>query len=155
MSADDAAVRTKNITVHQVRVVLEEIAATYQHRRDRRSGVSFIRYINRGVPNCLVALVLERLGFSLRVLSALDREYPTGDIVNPGVRVSESRHPALCALDPVVLALLDHVQQRQGKGRSWRKVVTHTFASPRFLPVRFDQRRRPWLYVEASTTEEI
>lgn len=155
MSADQTAVRTRKITVEQVRTALERIAATYPNRRDRRAGVLPARYIDRGRPNCLAALALQRLGFSMGVLRALDREHPTGDIVHAGVRVNESRHPALRRVDQRALALLDYIQRRQDNGHTWGEVISEALTPTRLLPDRFARRRKPWLYVDASTTEEI
>lgn len=152
-AADHTEVRTPRrgkITVAQVRAVLEEIAATEPDRRDRRAGLLPPRYVDQGQPNCLVALVLERLGISLGVLRQLDQEHPTGEIVHAGVRVAESRNPSLRRFDRAALDLLDHVQRQQDAGRTWGSIVCDAFNRTRFTPDWYDRRRRPWLFADNS-----
>lgn len=148
MSADLATARTKKIDVAQVRVVLERIAATEPGRRDRRAGVLPARYLDQGQPNCLVALVLHDLGISIGVLRALDREYPTGEIIHAGVRVVESRNPALRRFTPNALKLLDYVQRRQDDGQPWGALIKQALTPDRFTAPWLSRRRKPWLNTE-------
>ncbi len=142
------AVRPRNVvSVAQVRAVLEGIAEEYPWRRDQRQREEHPpRYVEWGKPNCLVAMALLRLGFSLGLLRALDAEHPVGDLFQPGVRIAESRHPALARLDPAALALLAHVQEAQCRGRSWGRIVRDAFARSKWFPGR-DLERKPWLTI--------
>ncbi len=148
MSAGDTAVRTSKgkVSVAEVRAVLEEIAALVPERRDRRAGALPPRYVDQGQPNCLVALVLTRFGITLGVLRQLDREHPVGDIVHAGVRVAESRHPALKRFAPAAIDLLDHVQRQQDYGVAWGRIVGVCFTRTRFAPDWYERRRKPWLF---------
>lgn len=139
----------RRITVAAVRVALLAVAAEHPGRADRRvtDGLP-ARYVDRGRPNCLVALVLARLGFSTGVLRALDAEHPTGELVDAGVRVADSRHPALRKLDPLARQLLQHVQDGQDRGQPWARIVTSAFTPTRIwgpLGSRLDRRSKPWL----------
>lgn len=65
--------------------VLDAVANDHPDRIDRRpAGDLPPRYIDHGDPACLVALVMNRLGVSIGVLRAMDRE---------NVRIAHSRHP--------------------------------------------------------------
>ncbi len=135
------------ITVNAVRAALEEIAAAHPARVDRTADPDQpARYVKRGAPNCLVAMALAKLGFNVGVLGALDAEHPAGDLFSAGVRVAESRHPALRKVDDQAKALLQWVQDQQDAGKSWGRVVAAAFKPRRLWPRAWDMRRRPWLY---------
>jgi hypothetical protein len=137
----------RRITVPAVRAVLEEVVAQYPNRIDRRAIDDLpARYIDRGQPNCLVALVLTRLGFSPGVLRALDQEHPTGSLVDAGAKVAESRHPALRKLHTDARLLLQYVQDHQDRGEQWSRIVVDAFKPRTWFTRRFDEARRPWLY---------
>lgn len=134
----------RRITVPAVAEVLRELAAEDPDRVDRRTGDGLPpRYIDRGRPNCLVAVVLTRLGFSPGVLKALDAEHGTGNVI-AGVQVGESRHPALRKLDPYARRLLQYVQQQQDRGFRWGRIVNEAFARSHW-PLRNDLERKPWI----------
>ena len=136
------------ITSTAVRVALEQIAAGSPAHVDHRAGDELpARYVVAGKANCLVARVLEQLGFSLGILKALDHEHPVGELSAPGVRVAESRHPALRKVDMQAKVLLQWVQDKQDAGWAWGSIVNDAFKPKR--PWEFeswDRRNRPWLY---------
>lgn len=134
--------RPRRISVASVREALRAVAAEHPGRACgcRPAGVT-VRYVRRGAPNSLVALVLARLGFSTGVLTALDQEHPVGEVVERGVTVAESRHPALAKLDPLARQLLAYVQDRQDAGRPWDRIVAEALRPALFLRA----RRKPWL----------
>lgn len=139
----------RRIGVEDVRTVLNQIANEFPSRRDRRAEDGLpARYIDRGQPNCLVAMVLTRLGFSMGVLKALDQEYPVGELFHPGVRVVESRHAALKKIAPSARALLQYVQDAQDAGQPWGKIIRDAFSTNPFLLPRIRRERKPWLYPE-------
>lgn len=136
----------RKITVALVRAVLEDIAARYPGRVDRRASDEVpARYVEADRPSCLVAVVLDRLGFSIGVLKTLDVEHAVGELCTAGVRVAESRHPALRRIDPAARALLQWVQDQQDAGREWGAIVSKAFGPSRWF-ARRDRDRRPWLY---------
>ncbi len=136
------------ITVNAVRAALEEAAAASPARVDHRVDAEQpARYVHSDRPDCLVALALAKLGFSVGVLKALDAEHPIGDPFTSGVCVAESRHPALRKIDDQAKFLLQWVQDQQSAGRTWGRIVLAAFkpkAVWRFKS--WDMRRRPWLY---------
>jgi len=136
----------RRITVAAVREALRAVADEEPDRVDRRA-VDFLpaRYIDGGRPNCFVALVLTRLGFSVGVLRALDEEHPTGELIHAGVRVAESRHPALKKLDPVARQLLQYVQDCQDRGERWGRIVNDALTPNKWFGQLWDRRHRPWL----------
>jgi hypothetical protein len=141
----------KRIAVQDVRAVLEQIAAECPQRRDRRAEDGLpARYIDKGKPNCLVAIVLLRLGFRSTILRALDEEYPVGELFHAGARVQESRHPALKKIAPSARALLQYVQDAQDNGLPWGTIIKSAFSTNPFLLPRFNRARKPWLYPETS-----
>lgn len=141
----ERVVSQKKIPVSRVVEVLEEIAAAEPDRVDPRAEDGLLpRYLDKGQPNCLVAKALSRLGFSRGVLRALDREHPTGELVDAGVQVAESRHPALRKLDPTARALLQYVQQQQDRGLAWGRVTREALTPSRWF-TRRDRERKPWL----------
>ena len=148
MSTTVVAPKTRKIGVSQVRAVLEDIAIEHPDRVDRRATDGLpARYAARGGPNCLVAMVLDRLGFSVGILKALDAEHPTGELFRAGgVQVAESRHPALKRIDPTARALLQYVQNQQDRGQRWGRIVRDAFSSNRFFE-RWERERKPWLSV--------
>lgn len=139
----------RRINVNDVRQVLEQIVAEDPARRDERveNGLPG-RYVAGGKPNCLVAIVLTRLGFRDTILKALDEEYALGEI-SPRVRVTESRHPALRKIAPTALYLLQYVQDAQDRGEAWGRIVRDAFSRP-YLPFARTRRRKPWLFSEMS-----
>lgn len=138
----------RKIRVDDLERVLKEIASADPDHVDRRADDGLLpRYVEDGKPNCLVAKALHKLGFSIGVLKALDREHPTGELVDAGVQIAESRHPALKKIDPLAKQLLKYVQDQQDRGRSWGKVVNDAFAT-RYLGLtgRWERQRKPWLF---------
>ncbi len=140
--------KQKRITVAAVRTALEDIARLNPGRVDRRSDDETpARYVEWDRPACLVARVLERLGYGIGILKALDAEHAVGELCLPGVRVADSRHPAISRLDDNAKALLQWVQDRQDEGRMWGRIVADAFkARTVFTLARWDRERRPWLY---------
>jgi len=135
----------RRITVTAVTETLRVVVAEHPGRADRRATDGLpARYIDAGKPNCLVAMVLVRLGYSAGILKALDQEHPTGELTQPGVRVAESRHPALRKIDPVARRLLQYVQDAQDQGRRWDAILTDSCTPSRWFPAR-DRTRKPWL----------
>jgi len=126
------------INAVNVRAALVAVSALNPGRHDARPGDGLTaRYVNDdGRPNCLVAHVLLRLGITIHVLRALDQEYPTGELVRPGVKITETRHKALRRLDPDAQALLGYVQDRQEAGARWDRIVEEAFN-----PGRLSRRR--------------
>lgn len=149
MSVSNALLNTRTkrtITADTVTQVLAQIVeANPDHVDPRASDGLMPRYVHRGKPNCLVATVLDRLGFSLGVLRALDEEYPTGELRHAGVQVDKSRHPALRRIDPKARALLSYLQRQQDRGWAWGRIVRNALTPARFFN-RFDKAERPWLY---------
>lgn len=142
------AVARRRITVSTVRDAMRAVIDEYPRRTDRRAKDGLpARYIDRGQPNCLVALVLNRLGISVGVLKALDAEHPTGELVDAGVTIAESRHPALRRIDPVARQLLQHVQDLQDRGMRWDLIVNDAFTGSLFGR-RFDKTKKPWLVTQ-------
>lgn len=140
--------RKVKVTVNAVRVALEAVALATPAYVDRRAADDLpARYVEGGRANCLVAKVLENLGYSLGILKALDAEHPVGELCAAGVRVAESRHPALKKVDGQAKALLQWVQDQQDAGRAWGRIVTDAF-KPRSLWdfESRDRHKRPWLY---------
>lgn len=137
----------RRITVPAVRAALQAVIDEHPRRADRRveDGLS-ARYIDRGRPNCLVAMVLTKLGFSTGVLRALDQEHPTGELRAVGVKVDESRHPALRKIDPTARKLLQYVQDAQDCGKRWDRILSEAFSSRPWIARRWDQKRKPWLH---------
>lgn len=139
----------KKITVKDLEPVLKAIAEADPGHVDRRAAEGLLpRYVEHGKPNCLVARALSRLGFSVGVLKALDQEHPTGELVDAGVQVAESRHPSLKKLDPLAKQLLKYVQDQQDRGLSWGRVVADAFTARKeyFLGFRRERQRKPWLF---------
>lgn len=146
MSTAATTTRPGRVTVALLHEHLAQIVAQDPGRVDERPELELPpRYVTNGEPACLVARLLTRLGYSLGILRDLDREYARGELRNAGVRIAESRHPALRRLDPDARALLEYLQRGQDAGLSWG-----TIAHKAFAPCRFgrgvDQRKRPWLY---------
>lgn len=137
---------SRKITVDDVKTALETVALTDPDHIDRRAAEGLpARYIDRGKPDCLVARSLAKLGFSTGVLKALDQEHPVGEILHAGVRVEESRHPALRKIDPLALRLLQYVQDQQDNGQRWGRIVADAFSTSVWRTP-FDHRRKPWLF---------
>lgn len=142
-----STVISRAITVNAVKEVLEDIVANNPDRADPRVEEGMhARYVHHGRPNCLVAHTLTRLGFSMSVLRALDREHGVGNVVDAGVPLIESRHPALRRIDPLALRLLDFVQARQDDGERWASVVRDAFHRHRYFGEYWDRKRKPWLF---------
>jgi hypothetical protein len=136
----------RRISAATVRAALESVVADHPHRADRRTIDTRPRYVRAdGRPACLVAEVLTRLGFSTGVLKALDEEHPTGNILDTGVTLTESGHPALKKLHRDALLLLGYVQARQEQGVRWGRILRDAFQPRRLFRRRRDRRSRPWL----------
>jgi hypothetical protein len=141
-----AGSKPSRITVALLREALEEIVAEQPEWVDERPALELPpRYVTHGQPACLVARVLTRMGYSIGILRALDLEFRQGEIATAGVRIVESRHPALRRLEPQARLLLEFVQRGQDRGFTWGHIIQSAFTPSRFGR-RFDMRRRPWLY---------
>lgn len=134
---------SSKITVEAVKTALEQVVAAEPGRVDKRvQNEQPPRYVANGKPFCLVAKVLARLGFSVGVLHALDREHPLGAL-NSGVQIAESRHPALKKIDDRAIQLLQYAQKKQDSGLPWGFILREAFTPPsRFS---FRERHKPWL----------
>lgn len=141
---------TRSHTVHvaDVREALTRVVAANPGRTDRRIEDHLNpRYLDHGRPTCLVAEVLLELGFRITLLQALDRECHVGHVASAGVRIRDSRHPALKRLHPAARTLLQHLQSRQDRGVGWHDIAEHAF-KPRSVwrLAKHDREARPWLY---------
>ncbi len=140
--------RARRVSVQAVTAALTAVVREHPKRADRRAVDGLpARYIDRGQPNCLVALVLLRLGFSVGVLRALDQEHPVGELCQAGVKVAESRHPALKKIDPLARALLQFVQDGQDRGERWESIVADALSPTWWATGRRNRDRKPWLFV--------
>ncbi len=144
-----AEIVVKRITVAEVREILIALVESDPERVDPRTVDDLRpRYLGLdNAPNCLVAHLLIKIGFDEHLLRQLDHEFPLGNILDAGVRISESRHPAVAEFDPKALALLDYLQDCQDGGLPWMDCYLDAFAKPsRFIPMRYVRERRPWLF---------
>ncbi len=140
-------VHPRRITVSVVREALRAVVAEHPGRADRRAVDGLpARYVDKDEPSCLVAKVLAKLGFSLGVLRALDQEHPVGELLQPGVKVAESRHPALRKIDPLARQLLQYIQDCQDRGDRWARIVDTALTPSAWTHRRWEQRRKPWLF---------
>ena len=105
----------------------------------------FPRYARGGGPAGLTAHVLQRLGYPLDLLKALDLEYEISEVLHPGVKIGRSRNSALLRIDRPGVALLSYLQEHQKVGWSWSDIAVQAFR-PRWMIRHLDRRRRPWLY---------
>jgi hypothetical protein len=148
VTATTKAARPKTITVADIKTALDHIVAEAPDRTDRRIEDHLNpRYLDHGQPTCLVALLLIALGYRTALLRDLDREHSVGHVAATGVRIAESRHPALKRLDPKARTLLQFLQTRQDRGMCWDYIAEQAF-KPRHLWTlpSTDRRARPWLY---------
>jgi hypothetical protein len=136
----------KTISVDEVSRELKAVALADPEHVDPTADEEHLvpQYVHHGRPNCLVARVLVRLGYSTDLLRDLDRERPVGELLHSGVRVSESRHPGLRRIDPVALKLLQYCQDQQDRGQRWGAIVADAFTLSRWFAWR-DRARKPWL----------
>lgn len=142
-----ACVKPKEITAAHVLAVLHDIATAEADRVDPRSEAGLLpRYLHRGQPNCLAARVLARLGYPTSVLRALDREFPTGELVHGGVQIAHSRHPSLRRLDDNARALLQHLQTQQDRGWPWGRIIKQAATRSKWFSRRHEKTRKPWLF---------
>lgn len=137
--------RTRRISVADVRGAMAVVAAEDPDHSDRRAEDDLSpRYIVHGQPSCLVARVLEQLGFSRGVLRDLDRCREVGDWRKSnggGARIGVSWHPALKKIDPAARQLLEWVQSRQDRGQCWGFIADQAFKKPRWGR----RERKPWV----------
>ncbi|GAA3751466.1 hypothetical protein [Micromonospora maritima] len=127
------------ITVERVRRALEQLAAERPDHRDPRPAQGQPpRYVTNGEPACLVAHVLHRLGMSVGALRELDREPGR---FGAGVRIRDSRHPALRVMSRPALDLLAYVQFVQDAGFAWGAAVEDAFAEQH----RYGRFTRTWV----------
>ncbi len=139
----------KLISADEVKeVLLAVVQADPEHVDPRTVDEVRPRYLNPdGTPNSLVAHVLVKIGFTAELLAQLDHEFPLGELVSSGVRISESRNPAVAEFEPVALLLLDYLQTCQDGGLPWMDCYLDAYAKPsRFIPERFVRERRPWIF---------
>lgn len=146
MTRADTAVKV--ITAEQIREVLVEIVAEDPDHLDPRSADEIRpRYCGADGANCLVGKILSRLGFPDQLLVQLDNEFPLGELLSSGVRISESRNPALERIEPKAMALLAYLQDGQDAGLPWIDVFYYAYAKPsRLIPIKYVRERRPWLF---------
>lgn len=147
MSIDAA---TKLITADEVKEVLRAVVESDPERVDPRTTADEIRprYLDAdGEPGSLVAHLLIEIGFDLTFLRQLDHEFPLGHIFDSGVRIDESRHPALAEFEPAALKLLAYLQDLQDGGLPWMDCYLDAFAKPnRLVPAKYVRERRPWMF---------
>ncbi len=130
-----------------IAAAVKRVCAAAPTRVDRRPKDGLPpRYMVDGVPVCLVAKVLHELGFTAGQIHALDREFAPGELVHAGVRIEESRHPALRRLDPLGVQLLAYVQRGQDRRWSWGEVARAALTVPRLrVWATWAHRGKPWL----------
>ncbi len=140
--------RPKTITVTDVKAALDRVVDADPGRTDRRIEDHLNpRYLDHGKPTCLVALLLIELGYRTALLRDLDREHAVGHLATVGVRINESRHPALKRLDPNARRLLQYLQNRQDRGHCWDYIAEQAFGPKGvWTSTNHDRRSRPWLY---------
>lgn len=138
----------RRIGLADIADALRAVCAEQPDRIDRRVRAGLPpRYVEDRQPACLVAAVLSRLGYSVGQLKALDNEFACGAVAEPGVRISESRHPMLRRLPAAGIALLDYVQRVQDRGSPWGKVLDDALSRPRWSC----RHPKPWLDEIAGT----
>lgn len=147
MSVDTA---TRPISAAEVKEVLFAVVQTDPERVDPRTTADEVRprYLDAdGDPDSLVAHVLMEIGFDMIFLRQLDAEFPLGHIFDSGVRIDESRHPALAEFEPAALKLLAYLQDLQDGGLPWMDCYLDAFAKPnRLVPTKYVRERRPWMF---------
>jgi len=138
----------KTVTAADVKHALDRVVDDDPARTDRRIEAHLNpRYLDQGQPTCLVAELLIELGYRTALLRDLDREHSVGHVAATGVRIHESRHPALKRLDPKARRLLQFLQNRQDRGQCWDFIAEQAFRpKPVWTLPRIDRRDRPWLY---------
>lgn len=105
----------------------------------------FPRYQRNGAAAGLVGRTLVQLGYPVKLLLDLDREYEMGEVVHPGVKIATSRNAALARIDSKGRALLAWMQEHQKSGLTWGTLSAQAFGKT-WRPQLLDRRRRPWLY---------
>lgn len=109
--------------VEQVRRVLDEVVAEDPGRVDRRAEVEGMscRYTEHGACACLAAHILNRLGFSVGKLKALDRA-AEGDPIALSVSGLHTR------FTPTAFEMLCYLQGLNDRGWSWGRARTDTLS---------------------------
>lgn len=105
----------------------------------------FPRYARNGEPVGLVGKTLMQLGYPLKLLLDMDREHELGEVLHPGIKISNSRNAALSRIGPKGIALLAWLQENQKSGRTWGDMSSTAFGPKKLLRGR-DAKRRPWRY---------
>jgi hypothetical protein len=108
-------------TVSDVFRILDELVADNPERVDRRSqGLDQppLRYVENGQPNCLVAVLLHRLGVSVGVLRQLDRE---GGKFGGGILLWATEHAIRRRFTKPAWLLLDALQGVNDLGCTWKR----------------------------------
>lgn len=108
----------KRIGVDEVATVLEELAGEFTDRVDPRSQTAHQRYVSCGQATCLVAVALERLGFSPASIATLDQEAkgrPVAFVDSKSAVAQRFTHQAR--------ELLDTAQRFQDSGDTWSRAV--------------------------------
>lgn len=146
MSASTVVV--ESVTVGQVEKVAAEIVEADPFHQDPRTPTEIRpRYWADDKPNCLVGNILMGLGFESVVLKQLDAEFPLGELLSSGIRISESRNPALLGFDNKTMDLLSFLQDGQDQGYTWSQCHEGAFAAKSwYVPEALDRKQRPWLY---------
>jgi hypothetical protein len=143
MSTDTLVAR---VSVDRVREAAERIVADDPDHVDPTTEKGIRpRYFANGKPNCLVGKILSALGFEDETLQQLDDEFPLGEILTPGIRITESRNQALARVTPQALALLGFLQDGQDDGIPWAVRLRAAFTKPALIPARLWETRRPWV----------
>lgn len=131
-----------------VLLVMDEVVTENPGRTDRRIGELAPRYVDQGQPNCLVAVILARMGISLGVLRQLDREqWGAGGIILWATEHSIRRRFTTAAWE-----LLSALQFCNDIGDPWTKAAEKVRNPEVWLSRRWDARNegRPWLGEEPS-----
>jgi hypothetical protein len=116
--------------VADVRRVLDELVAEDPERGARRAREGApARYLDHGKPDCLVAVVLHRLGASLGVLRALDQESGSK---GAGAMLRFVQHPWRRRVEPLAWDLLCFLQRENDAGASWGQARTQAFTLDRY-----------------------
>lgn len=102
------------IKIEETLRVLDALAEEFPDRVDPRSQTQSARYTCQGQAACLVAVALERMGFSVDSIKLLDREHQ-----GRPVEFAASQHPIAQRLDRPSRELLDRLQQYQDSGARW------------------------------------
>lgn len=123
--------------------ILARLVAENPDRVDVRAKELAPRYVQHGHPNCLVAVLLDRMKVSLGVLKMLDVETRgTG-----GVILWDTRHAIRKRFTPAAWELLAALQFCNDQGWTWACARRNVFSETAWIGRRWnrDNVGRPWL----------